>query len=270
MVGTDLRAVPTVGDLWSYPSRTLTQAKFPFWSAIITQAQGSVALSVNTGAIVTIQPPAGETWLIDLLASTRNVATATGENITFIRYQDFDGVTARIHGTVANVGIGLYKPYYEPKPIHVLRILTNSLYARLAVQNNAADTLDYGYSGFKLSQPLWSPRRLAANPGKPWKKPRSRPLPPKIRPLEKYACDILGADPARPEEYDTAIVLEEDTPLAVDPGTGFPVERLTVYVRAAVLDDLISKFKSGTEDPVNTGYRKYLDKWREEGIDLGV
>jgi hypothetical protein len=104
----------------------------------------------------------------------------------------------------------------------------------------------------------------------PWKKMASSPLPTALSALSKYAYNILGIDPAKPNEYSLGIILEEDTPLAVDPKTNFPVERLTVVVKADVLADLIAKFKAGTADPVATGYRKYLDKWKAEGIDFGV
>jgi hypothetical protein len=95
-------------------------------------------------------------------------------------------------------------------------------------------------------------------------------LPSAIRALRSYACDILGLDPARPDEYTIGVILEEDTVLAVDPETNFPVERLTVVVKADVLADFIVNFKAGTDDPLVTGYRKYLDRWKAEGIDLGV
>jgi hypothetical protein len=88
--------------------------------------------------------------------------------------------------------------------------------------------------------------------------------------LDKYKALILGLDPERPDEYALGIILEEDTPLAIDPNTGFPVERKSAYVKADVLADLILKFKSGALDYVKAGYEPYLKKWKSEGIDLGV
>jgi hypothetical protein len=67
-----------------------------------------------------------------------------------------------------------------------------------------------------------------------------------------------------------AVILEEDTPLAVDENTGFTVERKSVYVLADVLADLITKFRTGALDYVKAGYEPYLRKWKAGGIDLGV
>jgi hypothetical protein len=128
----------------------------------------------------------------------------------------------------------------------------------------------YGYSGFKLSEPKWTPKRLNDPPAQPWKKPTTLNLPSSIAPLQKYAAEILGLDPAKPNDYALGVILEEDTPLAVDEKTGFPVERLTAVVKADVLADYIAKFKAKTADPVATGYASYIKKWLDEGIDLGV
>jgi hypothetical protein len=171
---------------------------------------------------------------------------------------------------MTNCGLDTYKPSEEPHALSVSRILTNTLYGRIEGSSGNADTLDYGYSGFKLSQPLWSPKRLSNNPAKPWKKPTTLSVPSVISPLQKYAYEILGLDPTKPEDHVLGIILEEDTPLAIDPATNFPVERLTAVVKADVLADFIMKFKAKTADPITTGYRKYLDKWKAEGIDFGV
>jgi hypothetical protein len=127
-----------------------------------------------------------------------------------------------------------------------------------------------GYSGFKLSQPLWTPKRLVNVEAPVWKRPKTSSLPSALAALDKYAWDILGVDPSKPNDYSLCVMLEEDTPLAVDPATNFPVERFTAVVKADVLADFIAKFQAKTADPVTTGYRKYLDKWKAEGIDFGV
>jgi hypothetical protein len=95
-------------------------------------------------------------------------------------------------------------------------------------------------------------------------------LPTGLEALDKYAYDILGINPDKPNDYDLGIILEEDTPLAIDPATNFPVERLTVVVQAEVLADYIAKFKAKTADPIATGYMKYLKAWKDKGIDLGI
>jgi hypothetical protein len=184
------------------------------------------------------------------------------------QYSDFNGTTARIHADNF-----INQTYENMKSLIMSRILTNTLYARIGwnVPGSIAYTGYYGYSGFKLSQPHWSPRRLssAVDP-KPFKRATNLPLPDPLKALDKYKVELLGLDPARPDDYALGIILEEDTPLAIDPDTNFPVERYSAYVKADVLADLVAKFKTGAADPVKAGYRKYLDKWRAEGINLGV
>lgn len=208
-----------------------------------------------------MQPPSGETWMVTFAFSTRTGSIA-GYSAT-ISYYDFDGTTARLH---AENNVAAPTNYPQARALVVERILSNSLYARLSFFNTTAQTGYYGYSGFKLSKPLWSTIRNLEP--MPWKRPATTDLPTNISGLKKYAFDILGIDPTKPNEYGLGIVLEEDTPLAVDPDTNFPVERLTAVVKADVLSDLIKQFKSGAYDPVATGYAKYLNKWKAEGIDL--
>jgi len=237
-------------------------SKFPFWSAIITQTYGNVPVGVSSSVTVDIQPPAGETWLI-WLDSWIN-ANAAGSKVVYVQY---DGSHTYVVTYVETGGTyGDRIPHYG-----VLKVLTNSLYAQLSFTNTSAAGVSgcYGYSGFKLSQPLWAPKPLKSL-AQPFKKPTAQSLPSPLAPLQKYAAEILGLDPAKPNEYALGIILEEDTPLAVDEKTGFPVERLTAVVKADVLADFIAKFKAKTADPVATGYRKYLDKWKAEGIDFGV
>jgi hypothetical protein len=253
----------TAADVWSYSTRTLTQSKFPFWSAIITQNQGSVSIPTVSTVYVDIQPPSGETWGVTLSA------TADVYMVTQLQYFDYNGTTRRLHhGNVWGT-----TGYLGPIGIVITRVLTNTLYGSLAWHNSdssSAHTGYYGYSGFKLSQPLWSPKRLN-NPGpKPWKKAKSKPLPIGLEALDKYAHDILGIDPSKPDEYDVGVILEEDTPLAIDPATNFPLERYTAVVKADVLADFISKFRTGKADPVACGYSKYLKRWKTEGVDFGI
>jgi hypothetical protein len=210
---------------------------------------------------VYIQPPAGETWLIEIAFSWDQ----TGASL-YDTYYDYDGTTLRAHVNVSAYAAGFYGD------LVIERVLTNTLYAALKANNltTSSYTFYYGYSGFKLSKPLWSPERLADNPGKPWKKPTTLPLPDIIKPLDKYKAEMLGLDPTKPDEYVLGIILEEDTPLAIDPATGFPVERLTAVVKADVLADFIAKFKAGKADPATTGYSKYLKRWKAEGVDFGI
>ena len=253
----------TADQIWGYATRTLTQAKFPFWSAIITQTGGTLVVAAGTINYVNIQPAAGETWLVWLDAKVDSEAAAA--YLTYFRY---DGTTrSEEYWFFTRGSYGDVRPH-----IAVAKILTNSLYGSIGFYNpeSIGQTLYYGYSGFKLSQPLWTPKRLNDPVAQPWKKPTSLSLPSPLAPLQKYAAEILGLDPARPNEYVLGVILEEDTPLAVDEKTGFPVERLTAVVKADVLANYIAKFKAKTADPVATGYARYIKKWLVEGIDLGV
>jgi len=252
----------TADQIWSYATRTLTQAKFPFWSAIITQNQGYVSVASGATSTITIQPAAGETWLLFITGSLLSWYSGA-----YLQYADFNGSTVRVH-----ISAFTYSTYTHGREVSLTKVLTSSLYGRLIAYNpdSVARDFYYGYSGFKLSQPFWSPNRLNVPPAQPWKKPTSLSLPSSIAPLQKYAAEILGLDPAKPNDYALGVILEEDTPLAIDEKTGFPVERLTAVVKADVLADFIAKFKARVADPVATGYARYIKKWLVEGIDLGV
>jgi len=255
--------------------------KFPFWDAIITQTYGSVDIPAGTGATVTIQPPVGETWLVDI-----DFVLETSVADCEVGYRDFDGITARYHTWFISKGVyGSVRPH-----IGVRKILTNTLYAQLFGYNAdaVARLLNYGYSGFKLSKPLWSAKRV--NPlSKPWKQRLTKPFPEEIKGLEKYGADVFIALTG---EYVSSIILEEDTVLAVDPVTGFSIERLTAFVTVKNLMDILTK----RDDPMLrrdiilevpprykgrkmrrldkeefeevTGYKKYFEKWRAEGITI--
>jgi hypothetical protein len=234
-------------------------SKFPFWSAIITQTGATVSVASSSTVNVDVQPPSGETWLLQILFGARSHADGTG--IVPI-YSHYDGTTATPHASGRGGSFSA---------LSVERILTNTLYARLQLYNISTTSTyygAYGYSGFKLSQPQWSP--VKESNSKPYKKATDLPLPAPIKPLEKYKAEILGLDPSKPDDYCLAIILEEDTVLARDPITGFPVERMSAYVPADTLADLITQFKRGKSSPDITGYTKYIMKWKNEGIDLGI
>jgi hypothetical protein len=242
-------------DIWNYPTRELTITKFPFWSAIIAQTYGTVSLPPNLMTYVIIQPPSNETWLvwIDFYMDT---TTQNSE----VLYHDYDGSTGHRHTSCRTGGTyGSIMPH-----LGVLKILTNSLYARLAFNNVSASSLlgYYGYSGFKLSQPIWTSKKTsdaAASP-RPWNKPTEQPIPDMLKPLSKYIADVWSDVQ---EEYVQAIVLEKDTVLAVDPDTNFPVERLDVVISVQDFLKGLADFKA---KPAETGYKKYFDKWASEGI----
>jgi len=234
----------TPEEIWTYHKRELTQARLGFWSAIITQAQGAVSVPAHTTAYVTIKPPAGEVWLV-------SISMGGGSDIRWIIYDDFNGTTARRHFSAyeptAGVGLGA---------CNIEHVLTGALYARLGAHNFSATAVgfSYGYSGFKLSGPLWSPEPQSSEP-LPWKRPLSAPLPPVLKHLTERAAEILGADPARPLEYVPAVILEEDTVLARDPTTGATVEALTVVVSAEALARIWRDIIADIADRM--GYRRY-------------
>jgi len=232
-------------------------SKFPFWSAIITQQAGSISVAGLTTAYVNIQPPSGETWLVDFSICVDNV------NMWIIEYYDYDGTTRRRHArNKINVS------YEYEKNLTVTRILTNTLYGSLSWTNGgtSAYTGYYGYSGFKLSKPLWNIIRNNNIDPQPWKRPTTLSLPPILSGLQDRAYEFLGINPDKPNDYALGILLEEDTPLAYDPATKFPVERLTVVVSADVLANIITKYKAGQLDLIQAGYGKYIDLFKKAGV----
>jgi len=243
---------------------TRLPVKFPFWSAILTQSANSVTLSAGATYTVAIQPTSGESWLVWINAFL-NV------NIpgSYVAYYTYNGSTATLQYEDVTVGLG--SGYGVMPYIAMLELLTSSLYGQISFYNanDSPSSGGYGYSGFQLSQPLWAPKRLA-DPPKPFIAPTDAPLPDPIQPLAKYEALILGLDPSKPNDYALGIILERDTPLAVDPATGQVVERGSQFVRADVLANLITQFKSGQLDYVKAGYEKYLLKWKAEGIDFGI
>jgi len=262
----------------------------PFWSAIITQVQGSVSVPTGTYTYVHIQPPVGETWLtwIDCYMSVFKGA------FNDIIYYDYDGTTERLqkrlwHEDTTNYDYG---HYFRSINLDVCKVLINSLYARLRFWQNSGTTVSafYGYSGYKLSQPLWSPlRKHNPEPPKPWKRKLTVSLPTEVEPLRPYACEVFDLEL---NEYVPVIILEEDTPLAVDPATKFPVERLTAVVTVENLVNILKQREDLTLRPdvmleappkyrgrrlrelttsefeEATGYKKYFQRWGEEGIEI--
>jgi len=234
-----------------------------FWSAIITQVQGEVSLTAKAHNYVDIQPPAGETWQIEISATCSVVALSYDH---LVYYWDYDGTTRRLHTRAYYRYYSLSGYGYRGAHYQINRILTNTLYGSVDWWHEYAAVGYYAYSGFKLSEPLWSSKRLSNPESKPFKKPTDQKLPAIIEALDQYKAEILGLDPLKPNEYALGIVLEENTPLAVDPATGFPVERKSAYVKADILADFINKIKKGELSPAEIGYEKYISKWKAEGL----
>jgi len=259
--------------------------KFQFWSEIITQVWGEISVPAKTWTYVDVQPPAGEVWMLEFAFTISDVALSYHH---YVSYYDYDGTTRRRH-TLAfyryatTAGYGLRRAHLE-----LTRVITNTLYASLGFYHLTSATGRYGYSGFKLSEPLWSMNRLSdSNPA--WKRKPTKALPAEIAALEPYAVEIYN--PAI-DDYELSIMLEEDTVLARDPATNFPVERLTIVITA---EDLVSTIRERDEPELRldltievptkyrgrklrdlskdefeeyTGHKKYLERWRQEGIEI--
>jgi len=238
----------------------LIPTKVPFWSAIIIQQENSVSTVGSATTYVTIQPPSGQTWLVDIAFENALVTfvSSTTAYIT-LQYFDYNGTTQRLHAQ-DNVSARMF----------ITRILTNSLYARLAWASTTglSYTVHYGYSGFELSEPLYTLIRDKSNtdPPLPWKRPTTLSLPSVIAGLQPYAYEFLGLDPSNPNNYVLGVLLEEDTPLAYDPVTNFPVERLTVVVSANALANIITQYKAGQLDLIKAGHGKYIDMFKKAGV----
>jgi len=247
---------------------TQLPVKFPFWSAILTQSANTVSISGLSTYTVTIQPPSGESWLVWINAFADDTMAGT-----YVAYYAYNGTSATLQyaSYAGENASGNTAPGYSTPRIGMLELLTSSLYGQVAIHNQETSSITggYGYSGFQLSQPLWTPKRLT-DPGKPFIVPTDATLPDPIQPLAKYEALILGLDPTKPNDYVLGIILERDTPLAVDPATGQVVERGSAFVSADALANLITQFKSGQLDYVKAGYEKYLLKWKAEGIDFGI
>jgi len=236
-------------------------SKFPFWSAIIIQNQSSVSAPAGAWTYINIQPPTGEVWLLFITGAGDYISGGQYERI---EYYDFDGTTRRLHDRDYGYPNATYP---EPRTVHLemVKILTNTLYGSIGLYPTFAGSLNVGYSGFKLSKPLWNAIRNN-DPLLPWKKPTTLSLPPILSGLQPYAYEFLGIDPDKPNDYVLGILLEENTPLAYDPNTNFAVERLTVVVSADALAKIIANYKAGKVDLIQLGYGKYIDLFKKAGV----
>jgi len=289
-VAVSSRSSHTPADVWSYATRELTQSKFPFWSAIITQTYGEVSVAAQSYVIVTIQPPSGETWLVWIDFSLSDVDSGYGFSLD---YYDYDGTTFQRHAWKCRsyTTNHNYGNFFKATSMDLMKVLTNSLYGALKFSHSyTSEKIGYyGYSGFKLSKPLWSPKRVHNPTPKPWKRKLTQALPSDIAVLEPYACEVYFDDV---RDYVPVIMLEEDTPLAKDPKTGFPVERMTVLITAENLVNILNqrddptlrsdivleappkyrgrKMRELTKEEFEevTGHKKYFQRWRDEGIKI--
>lgn len=243
-------------EVWEYATRTLTQQKYGFWSGIITLQRDSQSVPASTTVYISIQPPPGEVWWVSVYGSY----DFSGSNL-YLVIESYNG-SSFIYFTPSNYTLGTAQ-------VHV--IMTNSLWVRIRFQNNTAFTyiLNYHYSGFKLSNPLWAAETVASSVSRsPDVLRTDTPLPKSIAPLQKYARLVLGLDPDNPNRYVLAVALDEDLPLQRDSKTGFPVVRRSAYIRADVLAKYVEDIRRGTVSARELGLEEYLERWAAEGIRL--
>lgn len=233
--------------VWGYANRTLTQAKFPWWSAIITQMQGTVSVPASTTVYVDIKPPTGETWTVEIAFNAENV----GSNSIFPTYYDFDGVTRRKQLAQRPKGT-----YGDSQGIILNRVLTNNLYASLGLYNGYAESLNftYGYSGFKLSQPQWSGQKL--NGEKPFK----RLLPANYTLAFPQLVQMAYLNPDDELAYHLGTEI-----LTIDPTENEPVETVEYHVTEK---DLLKGLVDFKDKPKETGWEKIFLILKQKGISL--
>lgn len=233
--------------VWTRTTRELTQAKFPFWSAIITQTQGSISVPASSSAFVNIIPSPGEAWWVEIACVC--LFDSSGD---YVRYFDYDGTTARLH--IEDAELGGYKDNYQR--LVLTRYLTNTLYARLEMYNasSSVQTGYYGYSGFKMSNPQWSAKKTeSAILNVPFK-----------RPVKDVAIPQLAAKAYLNPENKIAYHLATEV-LAVDPDKNVPVETVEYHV---LEEDLVQKLTEFKANPEKTGWKKIFDKLVQEGTVL--
>lgn len=111
----------------------------------IVHATGNVAAGGST--LISIQPPADETWLIYLSVALDAAASDNYE----IEIEYYDGTT--VYGTVVSrvAGLAVMAADADLGAQHVMRI-TNGIYARIRLENHhgaSAATYRYSYFGWK-------------------------------------------------------------------------------------------------------------------------
>jgi len=232
--------------------------------------RGFGAISVAAGAtnIIDIIPPTGEIWLISggNIFKTTDAPThcALYDAIGAITYWFFSNAPAEWEA-VGSGGLVITDP---------------DLYLRFHGKNIAATAINhlYVYTAFKIKSSSIQfaktyPTKELLNEMKAHLNPHSinPSLPDYLTPLEKYAfIDSEGQ---------LSILLEKDTPLRKDK-KGNIIEKRTSWVWVKDFERLFGDLIADTtKRPLMTyirarsvergmGWEKYIDKWREEGIEF--
>jgi len=256
----------TPKEIWEYSERTLTQTKFGFWSEIILLTDSVVSVSADSTVIVDIRPPSGETWFVFIDAVLRS--DVAGSYIYIAR--DCPDTIPCVHNWCEIAGsYGLKYP-----TLSVTKILTYDYYVYIYAKNSDTSnsrTLFYGYSGFKLSKPLYLPERNMQLRNQLREQIRRMKttefrIPDEVEALRDSIVDVYDLSEGK---WRQAIILEKDTPLAKDERTGHVIERLSVmcYVDDFI-NNILKRLKLGQLDLERSGWKKYFEKWRNEGIKV--
>jgi len=234
----------------------------------IVRGRGSATIAAGAISTIDITPAAGEIWLISALSR----ADVDGEG----RIAEYDGTTEYLgfqHGLSAGrASVWIFSHIIDP-----------SYYLRLTASNpdTVSRTHYYFYSAFKIKSSSipqaktirtkrWyeefrkSQKKLQHNPSTP-------SLPPPLDILNKYAF----YDP----DGDIAIWLEKDVPLELD-AEGNVIVKFSQYCKLREFERLFADLIADTtKRPLMTyirersvankmGWEKYIDKWKEEGIEF--
>jgi len=237
-------------EIWEYTTRTLTTTQFPFWSSVITQQENSGSVADGSSVYIDIQPPAGETWYLEI-----TLGYDTVDSYLRAFYYDYDGTSARLHG--------MDYPSWSLE-----KILTNSLYARLRFYNNTgsgAYNYFYGYSGFKLGTELVEIEDLKYK-GKRMERKTKYKIPSIFNGLEDLIYDVYNFTT---DEYEQVIYLERDTPIHRDKRTGHIICKRSVCVETKKFKEILEKIRLNKIDIKKWGYADYINAIKEKReIDL--
>jgi len=234
----------------------------------LVSASGEVSVPAGAENVIDVKPPTGEVWEV----SAGNEIDYPGGNGASM-YFDGTYVRGSYHRKVGEAfGASGF-----------IGFITDSLYLRLYIRNpdTVAHPQRYGYVGYKVkasSIPHISlfvtkyPRSELARYSRQSPNPHgSVTLPDYLKPLERYAfIDWEG---------EVAIYLEKDMSLRKDE-VGNVIELMNTWVKIKEIEHLFRDLiDDTTKRPLMTyirersvakkmGWEKYIDKWREEGIEF--
>jgi len=234
-------------------------SRFPFWSEVITQQHGSVNVPASSSTSVYIQPPSGETWM-----SYISLVLFDGTKDNYVGYLQYDGTSGYYHTCCMVFGsYGVEYPY-----LNVIKILTNSLYARLIFGNKDLENQHvgyYGYSGFKLGTKISEFEALNAK-NISFERLTKYKIKSEFEGLEDLIKDVYDSEV---DDYKQVIYFYKDRPIRKDKRTGHIIERASRYIETDKLIENLEKVKTGELQLEKTGYKSWLE-WikKERGIDL--